>query len=138
MKLECFNLQRKQQDFNILTVNFSCIQLATTVLYKNSCVFACEDFPQENQMQQIRNYLCLSTNVAIIFIHCYLLAFFRSAWFSALAKTYSFAIFGLCVGFSELQMCMALCVGFYIPLINSFALSNVNAASTSFLSKIIK
>src|SRR5690606_35561136 len=29
---------------------------------------------------------------------CYPLALFRSAWFSALAKTYSFAIFGLCVG----------------------------------------
>jgi len=29
----------------------------------------------------------------------------------ALAKTYSFAIFGLCGGWCELQMCMALYVG---------------------------
>jgi hypothetical protein len=31
---------------------------------------------------------------------------------SALARTYSFAIFGLCVGWCELQMCMAFSVGF--------------------------
>jgi len=41
-------------------------------------------------------------------IPLYLLDLFRSAWFSALAKLYSFAIFGLCVGCCELQMCMAL------------------------------
>jgi hypothetical protein len=35
-----------------------------------------------------------STKPAIAYTHCYLLALFRSAWFSALAKTYSFAIFG--------------------------------------------
>ena len=30
----------------------------------------------------------------------------------SVGKTYSFAIFGFCVGFSELQMCMALSLGF--------------------------
>src|SRR5690554_1884023 len=40
--------------------------------------------------------------------------------FVALAKTYSFAIFGLCVGWCELQMCMAFSVGF---LFNHFLFS---------------
>tara|TARA_R110001583_G_scaffold108573_2_gene257292 strand:- start:1147 stop:1365 length:219 start_codon:yes stop_codon:yes gene_type:complete len=44
----------------------------------------------------------------LFFIYVVPLALFRSAWFSALAKLYSFAIFGLCVGCCELQMCMAL------------------------------
>jgi len=30
-------------------------------MYKNSCGFVCEDFPQENQTLQIRNDLWLST-----------------------------------------------------------------------------
>ena len=30
-------------------------------MYKNSCGFVCEDFPQENQTLQTRNDLCLST-----------------------------------------------------------------------------
>ncbi len=34
-------------------------------------------------------------------IHCYLLVSFYTGWFSALAKTYSFAIFVLCVGWCE-------------------------------------
>ena len=42
------------------------------------------------------------------------------ASFSALAKTYSFAILGLSVGLCELQMCMALCVGFFKFLFSFF------------------
>ena len=45
-------------------------------MYKNSCGFVCEDFPQENQTQQKRNDLCLSTNIAIIFIRCQQLVLF--------------------------------------------------------------
>jgi len=36
---------------------------------------------------------------------------FYSANLLALAKTYSFAILGWCVGWCELQMCMAFSVG---------------------------
>ncbi len=42
----------------------------------------------------------------------------RSVFFSrlsALAETYSFAIFGFSLGWCELQMCMAFCIG-YIEL----------------------
>ena len=35
--------------------------LLPTFMYKNSCGFVCEDFPQENQTLQTRNDLCLST-----------------------------------------------------------------------------
>jgi len=51
-----------------------------------------------------------STKPAIAYTHCYPLALFRSAWFSALAKTYSFAIFGFSVGWCALQMCMTLII----------------------------
>jgi len=51
-----------------------------------------------------------STKPAIAYTHCYLLALFFGR-LSALAKTYSFAIFGWCVGWCELQMCMAFSVG---------------------------
>ena len=54
-----------------------------------------------------------STEPAIAYTHCYPLALFRSACFSALAKTYSFAILGFSVGWCELQMCMALSVGIF-------------------------
>jgi len=43
--------------------------------------------------------------------------FILSASWSALAKTYSFAIFGLCVGWCELQKCMAFSVGFCIIIL---------------------
>jgi len=45
-----------------------------------------------------------------LFLQCYSLALFRSAWFSALTKSYSLTIFGLCFGWCELQICMAFSV----------------------------
>jgi hypothetical protein len=52
--------------------------------------------------------LKFTAKTPMFFSHCYPLAFS----FLALAKTYSFAIFGLRQGLSELQMCMALALAF--------------------------
>jgi len=44
---------------------------------------------------------------------------FSSTNLLALEKTYSFAIFGLCFGSGELQMCMAFSVGYFLLIIFS-------------------
>ena len=57
-----------------------------------------------------------STKPAIAYTHCWAIVLFFVR-LSALAKTYSFAIFGLCVGWCELQMCMAFSVGLSITIL---------------------
>tara|TARA_R110002072_G_scaffold117071_9_gene247864 strand:- start:188 stop:424 length:237 start_codon:yes stop_codon:yes gene_type:complete len=47
----------------------------------------------------------------LFLIHAVVRSVFFFGRLSALAKTYSFAIFGLRVGLCELQMCMAFSVG---------------------------
>jgi len=56
-----------------------------------------------------------STKPAIAYTQCWAIVLFFVR-LSALAKTYSFAIFGLSVGWCELQMCMAFSVGFIVIL----------------------
>jgi len=52
----------------------------------------------------------------LFLIHAVVRSVFIFGRLSALAKTYSFAIFGLSIGWCELQMCMAFSVG-VIPIL---------------------
>ncbi|KAF5042465.1 hypothetical protein DSECCO2_512310 [anaerobic digester metagenome] len=56
------------------------------------------------------------TKPAIAYTHCWAIVLFFVR-LSALAKAYSFAIFGLCIGWCGLQMCMAFSVGFSITIL---------------------
>ncbi len=48
-------------------------------MYKESCVFVCEDFPKENQKQANEQLTLVKLKVAIFFIRCYL-QFFLSVY----------------------------------------------------------
>lgn len=47
----------------------------STVMYKNSCGFVCENFPQENQMLQTLNDLRLSTEPQFFYTVLYTVIF---------------------------------------------------------------
>ncbi|OEY71481.1 hypothetical protein APR40_04945 [Salegentibacter salarius] len=47
------------------------------VPYKNSAAIADDDFPQENQTQQVRTDFRFEINLSIVFIHCCALAFIQ-------------------------------------------------------------
>jgi len=78
-----------------------------TVLVKNSSGFITTNFSVKH-----RPFLYLHTFVLaikpLLFLYIVVHWLFLSANLLALAKTYSFAIFGFSLGWCELQMCMAL------------------------------
>ena len=51
-------------------------QIAHNVPYKNSAAIAGDDFPQENQTQQVRKEFRFKTGFSIVFIQCCELGFF--------------------------------------------------------------
>jgi hypothetical protein len=62
-------------------------------------------------------------------IHSITCLAFLSSNLLALGKTYSFVIFGLCFGLSELQMCMALSVGYFSVSIFHSIVFNLSATT---------
>jgi hypothetical protein len=62
-------------------------------------------------------------------IHSIACLAFLSSNLLALGKTYSFVIFGLCFGLSELQMCMALSVGYFSVSIFHSIVFNLSATT---------
>ncbi len=57
--------------FLVQMFNFSTIfTLHTTFMYKESCVFVCEDFPKENQKLANKQLTLVLLKLAIFFIRC--------------------------------------------------------------------
>jgi len=52
------------------------------VPYKNSAAIAGDDFPQENQTQQVRKEFQFKTGFSIVFIQCCKLGFFSQPGFN--------------------------------------------------------
>ena len=51
------------------------VLIGANVWYMESCVFACEDFPKENQKLANEQQTLVKLKLAIFYILCYLLAF---------------------------------------------------------------
>ena len=50
--------------------NTEILSIVPNVSYKNSAAIACDDFPQENQTQQVHTDFRLGTSFRIVFIRC--------------------------------------------------------------------
>jgi hypothetical protein len=84
-----------------------------------------KQFPGKLQVLLIRAIPFGKTLAAKCFIYDVVRSVFFFVCLLALAKTYSFVIFGLSVGLSELQMCMAFSIGLFPKVIIQFIVTSL-------------
>ena len=104
-------LQKKSQ-FLILSARVESGAVFYNVSYKNSAAIAGDDFPQENQTQQVCTDFRLDTGFRIVFIYC--CEMHRSPEWAVLAFSFLFS------GRSRDPLAVGRCKYlFYLPLKNS-------------------